>query len=617
MATSTEYLTQVSNLYVALFNRAPDTEGMKFWSEGLANGASLKTVINGFLTAPEGTALYTPTQTATQFIDTFYQTVFQRSPDPGGLEFWLAALQSAGGVKSADARVYVVNGIIGTVSSQLASKPFGLSDADYERTLNDRALFGNKVAYATFVGTYQGSAVNPGAQTSLTAITADPGSVSAAKLAFNQPANPGEGGGGGTGPDPIDATPIVGTDNDDVLTVANAASFSKTGFSVDGLGGIDTLIVQQATGAIDATDSIAGIEILQITTSGATTIDATQFAGVGSFGSLNAAAALAVSNLEEGQAITVAGANVDTSFGFGDAATTAALVLTDAQGGAVRVTGTALASLEVTAGGEEGGLGNNLALLDVTGSAITAIGIDATRELSVGDITGGTDATLTIGGSAKVIISAVSGVAAVDASTNTAGIALYDLVNATSFIGTDSADALGLSGLLGAGATIDLGAGNDMLAFSAGTLFDASGVTVTTGDGADTIDVSALALVDESEVGMAQKMVTITDFGAGDTIVFSAATPTAGSAILNYDQTGAEALYLAAGAAIEASAAEATPVGIVGFRYAGDTFIVADAANDGAYGEGDILVKLTGLANLSTVSVVGNAVTFAEIPELV
>jgi len=626
MATSSEYLTQVSNLYVALFNRAPDTEGMKFWSEALANGASLSTVANGFLTAPEGQAIYAPTQTGTEFVTTFYQTVFGRAPDAGGLAFWLAALDSAGGVGSADARVYLVNSLVNVVSTPMGAKPDGMSDADYAATVNDRAMFGNKVAYATFVGTYADSTITPGAKTSLAAITADPASVTAAETSFGQPTtptNPGGGGtptnpgGGGTPTNPVDGTPIVGTDGDDQLIVTDAASFTKTGFSVDGLDGNDLLVVQKATGTIDATDKIAGIEAVKFTTTGATTIDATHFASVGSFGSLDATASLAVSNLAEGQTTSVTGTNVDTSFGFNETATAAALTLEDAQGGAVHMTGAALASLAVTAGGAEGGAGNSLETLDLTGTAIKAITIEATSAVALGSITGVTDGTLTVTGAAQVGIDAVSGITAVDASANTAGIRINDLASATSFIGTASADILGISGTTGVDATINLGAGDDQLAFAVGTVFDQSGLTVTLGEGADTIDVSALVLAGQSPESMAASTVTIADFGAGDKIVFSAAESTNEGALAVQDMTGSEELYLAATAALQASASGTPTASIAAFTWGDASYLIADTAADGEYNVGDVLVKLAGPVDWASVSLVGNSVVFAAAQDTV
>jgi hypothetical protein len=615
MATSSEYLTQVSNLYVALFNRAPDTGGMTFWSEALANGASLSQIADGFLTAPEGEAIYAPTQTDTEFVTTFYQTVFGRAPDASGLAFWVEALNNAGGVDTPEARTFLVNAIVALVSSPAGPKPADMSDADYALTVNDRALFTNKVAYGVFVGTYDESVVTPGAQTSLAAITADPASVTAAQEAFGQA--PGGGGGGGGGTDP-DATPIVGTADDDTLTVADAASFTKTGFSVDGLDGSDTLIVQKANGALDPTGKIANIESVLITATGATTVDATKFAGVTAFGTLDSTASVAFSSLAEGQTGVVKGTNVDTSFGYDDAATTAAVAFDDAAGGAVKVTGAALTSLTVTATGAEAGTGTAVDSLDVTGSTINALTVDAATTFVAGSVTGLTDATLTVTGAGVVSLGTVSGVTAVDASASTGGVGITDLVDATSYVGSGAADLLGVSGTLKAGATIDLGAGGDVLTFAADTKLDVTGATVTLGEGADTVDVSALTLAEESDEAFGASVITIADFGEGDTITFSTVQSDATGVLQFFDQSESDAVYTAASAAIVSAGAAETPASIVGFLYGGDTYIVADVANDGGYSVGDVLVKLTGGVDLSTVSLFGNSVNYAaaEVPEV-
>ena len=46
MAVTVEMRTQVAQLYVALFGRAPDSEGLAFWTQMLAGGASAVDVAN-------------------------------------------------------------------------------------------------------------------------------------------------------------------------------------------------------------------------------------------------------------------------------------------------------------------------------------------------------------------------------------------------------------------------------------------------------------------------------------------------------------------------------------------------------------------------------------------
>ena len=56
VSVTSQNRVDVSNLYVALFGRAPDGEGLGFWSNLLANGASLVSVANTmFATAPAHT----------------------------------------------------------------------------------------------------------------------------------------------------------------------------------------------------------------------------------------------------------------------------------------------------------------------------------------------------------------------------------------------------------------------------------------------------------------------------------------------------------------------------------------------------------------------------------
>ena len=85
----------ISALYIALFNRAPDAEGFKFWTDGLDSGATLPATANAFLASPEALDIYSATQTPAQFVATFYQTVFGRAPDTGGLAFWTGVLNTA------------------------------------------------------------------------------------------------------------------------------------------------------------------------------------------------------------------------------------------------------------------------------------------------------------------------------------------------------------------------------------------------------------------------------------------------------------------------------------------------------------------------------------------
>ncbi|QEI08661.1 DUF4214 domain-containing protein [Pigmentiphaga aceris] len=136
--------TEIANLYTALFNRAPDAAGFEFWSQAVANGASPTSLISAFLTSPESVAIYGPSQTAEQFVATFYQTVFGRAPDSAGLKFWSDVLNAAGGVESDAGKAVLVASIVQVVSTPMTTKPEGLSDAQYAETVKDRDAFSKK-----------------------------------------------------------------------------------------------------------------------------------------------------------------------------------------------------------------------------------------------------------------------------------------------------------------------------------------------------------------------------------------------------------------------------------------------------------------------------------------
>jgi len=145
MATATSaHHTAIANLYVALFNRAPDATGFAYWNEALADGASISSITASVLSSSESVTIYTPTQTTAEFVSTFYQKVLNRAPDADGLAFWMAQLNAAGGVESTTAKAQLVMRMVDIVGTPLPVKPAELSDAQYAETVRDREIFREK-----------------------------------------------------------------------------------------------------------------------------------------------------------------------------------------------------------------------------------------------------------------------------------------------------------------------------------------------------------------------------------------------------------------------------------------------------------------------------------------
>ena len=97
--TDEEY---VQVLYEAFFNRQPDSAGLQGWLDALANGASRKDVLNGFIFATEfaelsddfgikafeGHITKAQREAVEAFVTRFYQLCLDRDPDAAGLEGW-------------------------------------------------------------------------------------------------------------------------------------------------------------------------------------------------------------------------------------------------------------------------------------------------------------------------------------------------------------------------------------------------------------------------------------------------------------------------------------------------------------------------------------------------
>ena len=88
---TTEMQDQVTELYITYFGRAPDAEGFGFWTQALANGASVLEIGNDFAKSPEFVEAYGGL-TPEQQVNRFYQNTLDRDADPGGLAYWSGLL---------------------------------------------------------------------------------------------------------------------------------------------------------------------------------------------------------------------------------------------------------------------------------------------------------------------------------------------------------------------------------------------------------------------------------------------------------------------------------------------------------------------------------------------
>jgi uncharacterized delta-60 repeat protein len=80
-------------LYQAAFDRTPDAGGLGYWIGVLDAQAPLQSVAASFVASAEFQQKYGPL-TDTQFATQLYENVLHRAPDSGGLQFWVTQLQA-------------------------------------------------------------------------------------------------------------------------------------------------------------------------------------------------------------------------------------------------------------------------------------------------------------------------------------------------------------------------------------------------------------------------------------------------------------------------------------------------------------------------------------------
>ena len=134
-ATAPTY-DSVTKLYIATFDRAPDSSGIDYWIN--SSRLSLEEIAKSFFEQPETTQKYPPNTTEEEFIRSVYLNLFDREPDSAGLEYWKRELKS-GNIKRDEFILAVMNGALADDKKLLDNK---LEVAEYfiQNGLNDITL---------------------------------------------------------------------------------------------------------------------------------------------------------------------------------------------------------------------------------------------------------------------------------------------------------------------------------------------------------------------------------------------------------------------------------------------------------------------------------------------
>lgn len=138
-------LQKLEELYVAFFNRVPDANGLSYWIDQLAAGATINQIAENFYRAallfPKETG-YSSTMSTADFIKIIYKNVLGRtSVDQGGLDYWTNSLDTGKESRSS------------LVATILYSAHTFKGDATYGNVAD---LLDNKVAIANYFAVQQG-----------------------------------------------------------------------------------------------------------------------------------------------------------------------------------------------------------------------------------------------------------------------------------------------------------------------------------------------------------------------------------------------------------------------------------------------------------------------------
>lgn len=113
MSISTAHESTVNSFYLAYFGRPADPAGLAFWTAQVAvNGGDTRAIAVAFAHSEEATARY-GNASPSALIDNIYQQLFNRAPDSAGLRYWTDAIVN-GHASSADIVIAILNGAQGS-----------------------------------------------------------------------------------------------------------------------------------------------------------------------------------------------------------------------------------------------------------------------------------------------------------------------------------------------------------------------------------------------------------------------------------------------------------------------------------------------------------------------
>ncbi|MEM9966646.1 MAG: DUF4214 domain-containing protein [Pseudomonadota bacterium] len=94
LSLTNDQIIELSQLYTAYFNRAPDAMGLYFWAAQMEGGMTLEEISEAFSQSSEVFETFLLDGSAPFLVDAVYRNVLNRAPEEDGLAFWAEALET-------------------------------------------------------------------------------------------------------------------------------------------------------------------------------------------------------------------------------------------------------------------------------------------------------------------------------------------------------------------------------------------------------------------------------------------------------------------------------------------------------------------------------------------
>ena len=143
MAVTTQMRTQVTQLYVSLFGRAPEASGLGYWVQQLGEGKSLQTVAQDMFNVAPSRVYYPSFLSNEEIVAKFYLNVLGRTADAGGLAYWTGRLNTESTTGTAASRANAVGTVVTELLQAVVNTP---ADSTNAAALASQSLLNNKVA---------------------------------------------------------------------------------------------------------------------------------------------------------------------------------------------------------------------------------------------------------------------------------------------------------------------------------------------------------------------------------------------------------------------------------------------------------------------------------------